>query len=156
MDKTSIDFDSVWREIISKFRGDLGSIHGPDHWKRVESNGVQIAHENGADIIVVRLFAVLHDSCRVDDSYEVIHGERAARYAEDLRGSLFDLDEERFALLQLACRRHAHGQVSLDPTIGACWDADRLDLPRVGIVPDQRFMSTESGRRVANELAVVA
>ena len=29
-----------------------------------------------------------------------------------------------------------------DPTVGACWDADRLDLPRVWITPDPALLST--------------
>jgi hypothetical protein len=33
------------------------------------------------------------------------------------------------------------------PTVGACWDADRLNLLRVGMTPDARFMSTAEGRR---------
>ena len=36
----------------------------------------------------------------------------------------------------------ANGLVSEDPTVGACWDADRLDLPRVGIQPDPALFST--------------
>lgn len=151
---TPIDFGSVWEEIISNFRGDPESIHGPSHWKRVEANGLQIAQENGADLALVRLFAMLHDSCRVDDSYELTHGERAARYAENLRGRLFHLDDDRFSLLHHACRRHAHGEVSTDPTIGACWDADRLDLGRVGMVPNPTFLSTEMGRRIASSLEI--
>ena len=34
-----------------------------------------------------------------------------------------------------------------DPTIGTCWDADRLDIGRVGIIPHERFMSTAAGKR---------
>ncbi|MBB6018173.1 hypothetical protein HNQ04_003450 [Deinococcus radiopugnans ATCC 19172] len=34
---------------------------------------------------------------------------------------------------QWACKHHASGQTTDEPTLGACWDADRLDLPRVGI-----------------------
>ena len=33
------------------------------------------------------------------------------------------------------------GRVSDDPTIGTCWDADRLHLPRVAIEPDRAFFS---------------
>ena len=37
-----------------------------------------------------------------------------------------------------------------DATIGTCWDADRLELPRVGIRPDPRYFSTIEGRRRAS------
>jgi hypothetical protein len=34
-----------------------------------------------------------------------------------------------------------------DPLVGVCWDADRLDLWRVGIKPDPRDLSTEAAKR---------
>ena len=30
------------------------------------------------------------------------------------------------------------------PTVGTCWDADRLHLPRVSIVPDPALLSTQT------------
>jgi uncharacterized protein len=36
--------------------------------------------------------------------------------------------------------------------IGACWDADRLDLTRVGIIPDPDMMSTEPGKELAAQM----
>ena len=33
-------------------------------------------------------------------------------------------------------------------TVGCCWDADRLDLPRVGVAPTAEFMSTPVWREV--------
>jgi uncharacterized protein len=145
----SIDFDVVWDHVVSEFRGDPSSIHGPSHWRRVEANGLKIAAINHASTTVVRLFAVLHDSRRTDDSSERIHGELAAEYAATLRGELFDLDDQSFELLQDACRSHTHGRLSSEPTIGACWDADRLDLGRVGIIPDPNLMSTAPGKEMA-------
>jgi hypothetical protein len=41
---------------------------------------------------------------------------------------------------------HTDGHITDDPLVGACWDADRLDLPRVGIAPDPRYLSTQAGR----------
>ena len=38
------------------------------------------------------------------------------------------------------------GRVSDDPTIGTCWDADRLDLRRVAIVPKTGLMSTNPAK----------
>jgi hypothetical protein len=48
-----------------------------------------------------------------------------------------------------ACCNHTDGTLSADSTIATCWDADRLDLGRVGIVPDPAFMSTMTGRELA-------
>ncbi len=147
--QAEIDFERLWGEVTSQFRGDPASIHGPRHWKRVEENGLRIASRNGANVSVVRLFAVLHDSCRHDDRFESSHGQRAAEYAADLRGALFHIDDTGFAKLCYACKWHTHGQLSEDATIGACWDADRLDLVRIGIRPDPRFLSTQAAREIA-------
>ena len=50
----------------------------------------------------------------------------------------------RFERLAAALVDHANGLVSADPTIGTCWDADRLHLPRVGIRPRRELVSTEA------------
>jgi uncharacterized protein len=54
------------------------------------------------------------------------------------------LSDEDFERLLYACRFHNDGGVSSDPTVGACRDADRLDLPRVGITPQARYFSTRA------------
>ena len=54
------------------------------------------------------------------------------------------LDEPRFWTLLDGLRLHSDGRVSGDPTIGTCWDADRLHLPRVSIRPDPALFSTRA------------
>ena len=49
-------------------------------------------------------------------------------------------------LLGFACEEHTNGGVGRDPTVGVCWDADRLNLRRVGIRPDPRLLSTGAAR----------
>jgi len=142
----AIDFVTLEDWLTRRFVCGITSIHGPSHWKRVERNGLLICRESTADEEVVRLFALLHDSCRENDGFDTEHGPRAADLAVSLRGRFFDLDDEAFARLEHACRDHTRGHTSSDPTVGACWDADRLDLGRVGIIPARRYMSTEAGR----------
>ena len=67
----------------------------------------------------------------------------------EFAGTFFALEPDRLALLEYAIRHHTGGRTSDDPTIGTCWDADRLDIGRVGIIPHQRYMSTKPGRRRA-------
>jgi uncharacterized protein len=43
------------------------SIHVPAHWRRVECNGLWLAERSGGDRFIVRLFAWIHDSCRVNE-----------------------------------------------------------------------------------------
>jgi uncharacterized protein len=49
------------------------------------------------------------------------------------RGCLRDLDAGQMEKLVLACKSQTDGTISSDPTLGVCFDADRLDLGRVGI-----------------------
>lgn len=55
-------------------------------------------------------------------------------------------------IIALAC--HADSELSDDATVVACWDADRLDFPRVGIIPDSRYMSTAAGRAAVRRRTV--
>jgi uncharacterized protein len=93
------------------------------------------------------LFALFHDSCRWNEHRDPEHGERAALLAHAYfqRGRL-PVDGPGLQLLVEACRGHDQGRVSSDATIGVCWDADRLDLARVGILPSARFLSTETAK----------
>jgi uncharacterized protein len=59
------------------------------------------------------------------------------------------LDDVSFALLEEACIWHTDRDFSDNPTIGTCWDADRLDLGRVGMIPNPKFMSTPFGKEIA-------
>jgi len=141
------DLDRIRKFAESIFACGEYSVHGLDHWQRVETVGLDLCQETGADETVVRLFAILHDSCRLDDGADPLHGPRAADMLGEISGELFTLAPGRLELLEYAIRHHTGGQISDDPTIGTCWDADRLDIGRVGIIPHERFMSTAAGKR---------
>jgi uncharacterized protein len=113
----------------------------------VLENGLHLAEETGADVEVVRLFAVLHDSRRINEGGDPDHGPRAAEFAEALRGRLFDLPDRPFGLLHRACAGHTRERTHPDVTVRTCWDADRLDLGRVGITPHPARLCTEAARR---------
>ena len=145
----TIDWGELWALAARRFTLGDHSVHGLDHWQRVERNVTEIAPYTGADVTLAQLFAVLHDSNRLNDSHDPRHGARAAAWARELNGVRFQLDATRLELLCDAMTRHDKGQVSDDPTTGTCWDADRLDLPRVGIRPAPRLMSTARGKHLA-------
>jgi uncharacterized protein len=112
----------------------------------VRANGLALAARTpGADVEVVELFALFHDSEREDEGRDPGHGERAAASVQRLaaRGGLL-LSAARLDLLVAACAGHDHPQVSADPTIGCCWDADRLDLSRLGRRPIAKLLSTKA------------
>lgn len=143
------DWQKLWQIVEDQFHLDLSSVHGPSHWRRVLYNGELLAQQTGADLEVVRLFALFHDSRRENDGHDPEHGARGAELAAQLRGTHFELADDKFAILQYACRWHTKARHHTDPTIGTCWDADRLDLDRVGVTPRAEFMSTEFGRALA-------
>ena len=123
----------------------IGShIHGELHWRTVGANGLWLAEPlGGADRLVIFLFALLHDSMRENDGRDPEHGPRAAAFAAELHGEgLLGTTPAQLETLRYACFEHTNGLVSDDPTVGCCWDADRLDLPRVGISPDPARFST--------------
>jgi uncharacterized protein len=100
-------------------------------------------------LTVVRLFALLHDSCRKDDGEDLDHGPRAAEMLDRIVPAVFSLDRSRFELLQQAIRLHTSGLTTNDPTIGTCWDADRLNILRVGLTPSAKYLSTAAGNDMA-------
>jgi uncharacterized protein len=142
--------------VMSIFKCGAHSIHGPSHWQRVDAFGLDIAKTSGGDLTVVRLFALLHDSCRQDDGADLDHGPRAAEMLDRIVPTVFAIDLGRFNLLREAIRLHTSGQTTNDPTIGTCWDADRLDIGRVGMTPIVKYMSTEAGKGMANNPATQA
>lgn len=144
-----IPFESLWQRVVHECAPKGLSVHGVDHWRRVERNAIILATQSGASVDVVRLFALFHDCQRVNDGHDPEHGARGAAYARTLLGEAFEMPEAEFARLEEACVGHTDGLHHADPTIGTCWDADRLDLGRVGIVPHARFMSTALGREIA-------
>lgn len=130
--------------VRERFRLSWTGIHGAPHWARVRAHGLWIARHTGADAAVVSLFALLHDAARHNDGADPGHGARAARFVEQLhRDRLLSLDDTRALWLAEACRGHSDGGLRANPTIQACWDADRLDLGRVGIRPDPRRLCTQ-------------
>ena len=144
-----IDYSQLWEHVAAQFQGGPWSIHGPTHWRRVERNGLLLASRTQANVDVVRLFALFHDCRRENEGTDDGHGARGALHARSLRGVEFELNDEQFELLRYACVWHTDGTSHEDATIATCWDADRLDLGRVGVRPDPKRMCTEFGRELA-------
>jgi uncharacterized protein len=129
-------------------------LHGLAHWWRVRHNGLLVADAMGASARVVTLFAIFHDSHRNDDGADRQHGPRAAAWLAQVRSgdrtaqgacdATFDtigaLADGEFAALATACELHTSAARHDDPTVAACFVADRLDLSRVGFRPDPRRM----------------
>lgn len=126
-------------------------IHGLPHWSRVWFHGRGLAMAEGVDPAILAWFAFLHDSQRQNDGWDPGHGSRAADFAAGLRrdGVLTELSAADFERLCEAMRLHSDGALEGDPAVRACWDADRLDLLRVGIHPDPRRLCTARAREAS-------
>ena len=120
--------------------------HGVGHWARGLENGLRLANETGANVEVVQLFAIFHDSCRVNEGSDPGHAERGAELALALREECLAISDEEFDLLYEGCAGHTDGETEADITIQTCWDADRLDLGRVGMVPAPKKLCTPSAK----------
>lgn len=141
-----LDPRPILQAIIKDYTLPLDGIHGVAHWARVLENGRRLSEETGADIEAVSLFAILHDSRRLNESTDPQHGPRAAEFATELRGQLFDLPDHDFGLLHRACVGHTHERTHPNLTIQTCWDSDRLDLGRVGIQPHPSRLCTDAAK----------
>lgn len=128
--------------ILDEYVLPVDGIHGVPHWARVLDIGRRLCKDTGASRNVVSLFSVFHDSRRVNEMRDDGHGARGADLAHELRGKLFDLPDDEFDQLVFACRHHTEGKKHRDPTIGTCWDSDRLDLGRLEFVVRVRYLST--------------
>ncbi len=141
------DFARIVAAVLADYALPWNGIHGVSHWARVYENGLFLARKTGANLEVVRLFALFHDARRVNEWDDRDHGLRGAEFARTLHGRLFELSEPEFQLLHRACAGHTDELTHPDPTIQTCWDSDRLDLGRVGIKPHPSRLCTEAARK---------
>jgi len=145
------DREGLIQAIRAQYVLNWHGIHGWDHWMTVHENGLILARENGVDLRVIELFALLHDSCRQNDSHDPQHGPRAADFSQNLNGAFFTLEGSTMDTLLIAIRDHTAGYVHEDLTISVCWDADRLELPRVGIPTHPDYLGTEAAKKMLRD-----
>lgn len=127
-------------------RMNLNGTHGTKHWSRVLENGLLLAHLTGADMRLVAMFATIHDCQRWDEYRDEYHGRRAADFTCSL-GDVLGLTAAEMHTLQRAIRYHSAPYLQDDDIhVQTCWDADRLDLWRIGIQPDPKRLCTVAAR----------
>jgi uncharacterized protein len=141
-----VDLKRIVQEVLINYPLPIDGDHGVTHWARVLENGRRLSELTKANLTVVSLFAVLHDSRRINEFHDPLHGPRGADFATTLRGRLFDISDEAFQLLYRACEDHTHELTHPDITIQTGWDSDRLDLGRVGITPVPARLCTDAAK----------
>lgn len=144
-----MDYSAIVKEIISQYKLPLFGRHGLSHWARVWEGGLKLASETGADQEVVRLFALFHDARRENERRDDGHGKRGAELLTRFRGELVILTDHQFDMLFYACVHHTDGMTEGDVTVQTCWDSDRLDLGRIGVRPNPRFLCTDAAKEAS-------
>lgn len=136
---------------IRRWPDAMGNTHGVEHWDRVARFG-RMLYQEGADMDVILAFAYLHDSERKDNAEDIEHGKRASMLIDRIRETeLNALSDEQIAKLKRACELHTTKHRTGDITIDTCFDADRMDLLRVGITPKPERMATKRGAELVSD-----
>lgn len=121
-------------------------VHGFTHWVKVIKNGEILSKNNGANLRIIIAFGFFHDIKREDDFEDFYHGNRAAELLLKYRKEI-NLTDAEIQKLYKACAGHTSEKNTDDLDIGACWDADRLELYRLSIVPKEEFLNSEYSKR---------
>jgi uncharacterized protein len=125
--------------------------HDTGHFYRTALLAGHIAASTpGADFAGAVLGGALHDIGRRCDDDDPDHGVRGAEIVA--RHELLDpwLDQILNPnIVIFAIQYHPEGRVTDNPTAGAVWDADRIELRRTGVLPDLTRFSTLAGKRLA-------
>ena len=137
-------------ETVSK-NWKLGDLHGLKHWQNVHRNAILLM-QPGVNPFVVNAFAYLHDCCRISNGNDILHGKRAIMVINNIRCTILkNFSDEEIELLNAACLLHTDVLRTGYLTIDTCFDADRLDLDRIGITPNPHKMATKRGADFASD-----
>ncbi len=139
--------DEVVKFLIENSPFFCSAVHGVHHWRSVERNGLYLAQFTGADRSVVSYFSHFHDCMRQNNGHDPKHGSRATKFLKQNRSKI-KLNDKQFDQLCFACSGHTFGRKTDCPTVATCWDADRLDITRVGIDWDISFFFSDEAKRI--------
>jgi len=136
------DYKDIIELAKQQYEHDINGTHGLQHWHRVFLNGQLLGNKENINPRIPGLFAFLHDCKRKNENRDPEHGLRASAFIKTLDLDVLQISEDERQTLCYACEYHDKGMTDDNPIIGTCWDADRLDLMRVGIYPDKGYFST--------------
>jgi uncharacterized protein len=143
-------------DIMSQFLIDINGDHGLQHWERVFQNTQLLSNYYGIESDVFELFAMLHDSKRENEFSDIGHGSRAAIFAKELISTKkINISKEDQRRLLYACSNHTisnqNAKLYSDLVVQICFDADRLDIGRVGITPQEDYFQTEYAKKLVRK-----
>ena len=94
---------------------------------------------------VIELFSVFHNARRINEAWDHGHGAAAQSWRASCEGNTSTSTMP--ASCCSICLPGAHiWQGEADPSVQVCWDADRLDLLRVGTRPRPELLCTDAAR----------
>jgi len=141
-------------EIVKKeFRLDLYGLHGINHWERVFLNTQKLSKYYNIESDIFELFALLHDSQRFDDYADLGHGQRAKKFTKSLieKGTI-KLNKDDQERLLYACENHTKPnkkhKLYNDLIVQICLDSDKMDIGRVGVIPDEKYFLTDYAKEL--------
>lgn len=142
--------------VKSQFKLDIKGLHGVEHWERVYENTQTLAKHYDIKSDVFELFALLHDSKREDEYTDIKHGKRAAIYVKELiTNNTIKIATEDKKRLLFACSNHTKSNKKAklyeDLVVQICLDADRLDIGRVGLEPEEKYFNTDYAKKIVRE-----
>ena len=150
-------FNKKLLEIVkNNFKLDFYGAHGIYHWQRVYKNTQILSTHYKINSPVFELFSLFHDSKRENEYSDIYHGFRASEFVKELlEKKEIILNENDTNRLLYAIANHTisdeNNPLFNDLIVQICFDSDRLDLGRVGIEPEEKYMITEFGKKLVRE-----
>jgi len=146
-------YEELLNIIKKDFKLDLYGDHGIYHWQRVFLNTQKLAKYYNVTSEIFELFSILHDSKRENEYQDINHGKRASEFVKELIErkyiKLDTIDEQR---LIYACVNHTKPDMTNllynDIIVQICFDADKMDIERVGIIPDKKYFLTQYAKEL--------
>lgn len=128
--------DKIYQETQKRFSKFHDPAHGWEHVKRVYELAEKIGKQEGADLFIVGVAALLHDIGRLVQRKGKPHAEVSVEEARPLLQSHSVGEQETEAILHaIAAHSYSHGLQPLTLEARVVSDADRLDgLGAIGIM----------------------
>jgi uncharacterized protein len=149
----------VFDNLAFRSKIDFNGLHGFSHWRSIFRTGTQLSHN--IDRTVLFYFSVFHDFFRENEYHDSGHGKRALLVIPNIQAYMREAHFDKIQIdsviskLSFALEHHdlppeefeaLDNSLKNDDTVRFCIDSDRLDLGRVGIRPESRFLLTEEAR----------
>lgn len=134
----------ITKVLKETFQLNWRGYHGASHWARVRHNSKILATAYTANQAILHYFSLFHDIARINEGRDKGHGLRAAKFLAEKGGAIWlGLTSVEYKELIEAITLHSEPYPCGTITQQICWDSDRLDLWRIGTMPDPDRLFTD-------------